>query len=82
MDSTERQLSREVSDTVSELLEHVDLVARNLEIIWDDRRVFSIEDCIEHIHKLFADFPPSSSKPTCSHSSNAASSKRASPRLR
>ncbi len=57
MDSPEGLLSREVSDTVSELLERADLDAHNREIIWDDGRVFDVEDCIEHIHKLFPDFP-------------------------
>lgn len=58
LNSPEGQLSREVSDTVSELLERADLDARNREIIWDDGRVFGIEGCIEHIHKLFPGFPP------------------------
>jgi hypothetical protein len=58
IDSPEGQLSREVSETVWELLERTDLDPRNREIIWDDGRVFDIENCIEHIHELFPDFPP------------------------
>lgn len=58
MDSPEGLLSREVSETVSELLERANLDAGSREIIWDDGRVFDIDTCIAHIHKLFADFPP------------------------
>ncbi|MHB1544476.1 MAG: hypothetical protein ACYCS1_08040 [Gammaproteobacteria bacterium] len=58
LDSPEGQLSRDVSDTVSELLERADLDARNRTILWEDGRACDIEGCIEHIHGLFPDFPP------------------------
>ncbi len=57
IDSPQGELSREVSDTVWALLNNVGVDARNREIIWDDGRVFDIEGCLEHLHRLFPDFP-------------------------
>lgn len=57
MDSPEGGLSREVSETMWDLLDTVGVDARNREIIWHDGQALDIDECVERIHRLFPDFP-------------------------
>ena len=58
MNSPEGELSREVSESVWELLDTMSVVdARNRKIIWDDGTTLDIPKCIERIHSAFPHFP-------------------------
>ncbi len=57
MDSSEGQLSREVSETVWDLLDTVGVDARNREIIWHDGTALDIAGCVQRIHVTFPDLP-------------------------
>jgi len=57
MDSAEGELSSEVSDAVSMLLEKADVDARNRKIIWDDGRALSITESVQRIHADYPQFP-------------------------
>jgi len=57
MGSPEGQLSIEVSDTLWEVMENVQLDARRRELIWPDAQPLSLEQSIERIHREYPDFP-------------------------
>lgn len=59
MGSPEGQSSIEVSDALWELMEkeNVQLDARQRKIIWPNGKSLSIELSVEHIHKLYPEFP-------------------------
>jgi hypothetical protein len=56
MDSSEGQSSIEVSDTLWELMEDVQLDARQRNIIWPDAQLLSIDQSVERIQKLYPHF--------------------------
>jgi hypothetical protein len=57
MDSPEGQSSIEVSDVLWELMEDVQLDARQRKIIWPNGQGLSIDQSVERIHKLYPKFP-------------------------
>jgi hypothetical protein len=56
MDSPEGQSSIEVSTTLWELMENVQLDARGRKIVWPDAERLSIDQSVEHSHKLHPHF--------------------------
>lgn len=57
MGSPEGQSSIEVSTVLWELMEDVQLDARQRKIIWPKGKGLSIDQSVERIHKLYPDFP-------------------------
>lgn len=57
MGSPEGQLSIEVSDTLSELMDNVQLDARRRELIWPEAQRLSLEQSMQRIHKEHPSFP-------------------------
>jgi hypothetical protein len=57
MDSPEGHSSIEVSDVLWDLMEDVQLDARQRKIIWPEGKGLSIDESVERIHKLYPDFP-------------------------
>jgi len=57
MDSPEGQLSIDVSDTLWEHVENVQLDARRRELIWPDAKRLGIEQSVERIQKAYPGFP-------------------------
>jgi hypothetical protein len=57
MDSPEGLSSIEISDALWELMEDVQLEARQRKIIWPDGEGLSIDQSVERIHKLYPKFP-------------------------
>jgi hypothetical protein len=57
MGSPEGQLSIEVSDALSELMENVQLDARRRELIWPKAERLSLERSVERIQKDYPRFP-------------------------
>jgi hypothetical protein len=57
MDSPEGRSSIEISDALWELMEDVQLEARQRKIIWPDGEGLSIDQSVERIHKLYPKFP-------------------------
>lgn len=59
MDSPEGQSSVEVSDVLWELMatEYVQLDAQQRKIIWSNGKGLSIDQSVEHIHKIYPKFP-------------------------
>ena len=57
MDSPEGHSSIEVSDVLWDLMEDVQLDARQRKIIWPEGKGLSIDQSVERIHKLYPDFP-------------------------
>jgi len=58
MGSPEGQLSIEVSDTLWEVMENVQLDARQREFIWPEAQRLSFDQSIAHIQNQYPDFPP------------------------
>jgi len=57
MDSPEGQVATEVSDTLWELLENVQLDARRRKLIWPDAKRLSLEQSVQRIQKEYPHFP-------------------------
>ena len=57
MGSAEGQLSIEVSDTLSMLLEKTDVDAKKRKLIWEDGERLSITESVQRIHAVYPDFP-------------------------
>ncbi len=57
MQSPRGQLSSEVSDAVWDMLERVDVDARNRKIVWDDGQRLSISESVERIVQVYRQFP-------------------------
>src|SRR5450631_971677 len=57
MNSPRGELSAEVSETVSMVLERADVDAKNRQIIWEDGKRLSISDSAQRIHAENPDFP-------------------------
>lgn len=57
MGSPEGQLSIEVSDTLWEVMENVQLDARQRELLWPEAQPLSLEQSVERIHKAYPHFP-------------------------
>ena len=57
MDSPEGQSSIEVSDTLWELMEGVQLDARQRKILWPEAQGLSIDQSVQRIHQLYPHFP-------------------------
>lgn len=58
MGSPEGQLSIEVSDTLSELIENVQLDAQRRELIWPEAERLSFEQSAKRIQTQYPHFPP------------------------
>jgi len=56
MGSPEGQSSIEVSTTLWELMENVQLDARGRKIVWPDAERLSIDESVERIHKVYPHF--------------------------
>jgi hypothetical protein len=63
MGSPEGQLSIEVSDTLWEVMENVQLDARQRELLWPEAQPLSLEQAVERIHKAYPHFRIPSLKP-------------------
>jgi hypothetical protein len=57
MNSPRGELSAEVSETVSVVLERADVDAKNRQIIWEDGRRLSISASAKRVHAEYPDFP-------------------------
>ena len=57
MGSPEGQAAIEVNDALWELMEDVQLEARQRKIIWPGGKGLSIDQSVERIHKLYPNFP-------------------------
>lgn len=57
MGSPQGQLSIEVSDTLWQLMENVQLDARQRELIWPEAERLRLEQSVERIHKEHPHFP-------------------------
>ena len=57
MDSPEGEHYREVSDTLAELLEYVQLDAQQRQFIWPDSKRRSLEQSVRHIRKQYPRLP-------------------------
>jgi hypothetical protein len=57
MDSPEGHSSIEVSDILWDLMEDVQLDARQRKIIWPEGKGLSIDQSVDRIHTLYPDFP-------------------------
>jgi hypothetical protein len=60
MGSPEGQSAIEVSDVLWELVEDLQLDARQRKIIWPNGKALSIDQSVEHMHKLYPKFPSQS----------------------
>jgi hypothetical protein len=57
MDSAQGERYLEVSDTLAELLEDVQLDAQHRQFIWPDNKRLSLEQSVRHIRKQYPRFP-------------------------
>jgi len=57
MGSPEGQLSIEVSDTLWELMENVDLDAQRRELVWPEAERLTLEQSAERIQRAYPHFP-------------------------
>jgi hypothetical protein len=57
MNSPRGELSAEVSETVSVVLERADVDAKHRQIIWEDGQRLSISASAQRIHAEYPDFP-------------------------
>jgi hypothetical protein len=57
MDSPDGELSMEVMDAVSALLENVDVDAQDRKLIWKDGKRLSIDGSVQRIHADYPRFP-------------------------
>ena len=57
MGSREGQQSIEVRDVLWDLLEHVQLDAKQRKLIWPDAERLDLEQSIQRVQKMYPDFP-------------------------
>jgi hypothetical protein len=57
MESPDGDLSMEIMDTVSEMLEKADLDAKKQKLIWEDGERLSIDESVQRIHAANPEFP-------------------------
>ena len=80
MDLPEGQQCIAVRDVLWDLLEDVQLDAKQRKLIWPDAEPLDLEQSIQRIQKEYPDFPPARSRSSCSTGSTWATTRKTTPR--